>query len=369
MSKLSLAVADMDELYISRIMHFLVSRYSNRFNVSTFTKQPFLIDFLSAADKKVDILLISPELFDSTVLIEKAETIILLCEGRTEGTVRGYDAVYKFQHGDMLVSNIISIFSKKDRGELFIKDGTKKTRVIAVYSPSGGSGKTSIAVGSSIQCAQKGLAVFYLNFEHIDSLLFCSNINRGQNLSNIIYHLKERSQNITLKIEGTRCIDSQYNISYFEPPDSIQELNELTAEDYRHLIQQFKLMGQYDIIFVDMSSSFDSCNIALLEESDEILLILAEDYASNVKARVLSNELNILFQKNSSTIKDKISIVLNKCSHNISTGVDDAGFNGKAASVRLPLCWELKASGDLGMLADMGNGFGRGINQLTDKLV
>ncbi|WP_460997254.1 hypothetical protein, partial [Staphylococcus aureus] len=104
-----------------------------------------------------------------------------------------------------------------------------------------------------------------------------------------------------MKIEGAGCIDPKYRVHYFPPPDSVMEMEEILPDELQRLVRQIKAMRQYDIVFVDMSSCFNSRNIALLEACDEILFVIAQDSLSNTKAKSFINELDILSQKNNTT--------------------------------------------------------------------
>jgi Flp pilus assembly CpaE family ATPase len=62
-----------------------------------------------------------------------------------------------------------------------------------------------------------------------------------------------------------------------------------------------------------MSSRLDRRSLAVLEESDTILLVITQDEVCMLKLKRLADELNILMKKNSKPcIWDKAVIVLNR---------------------------------------------------------
>ena len=61
---------------------------------------------------------------------------------------------------------------KTYKNEGFAVKESNKTKLVSVYSPIGGAGKTTIAANACINCAREGMKVFYINLETIGST-FC----------------------------------------------------------------------------------------------------------------------------------------------------------------------------------------------------
>lgn len=367
MRRLNLAIADTDENYVESLADFLIARYSELFQVSSFTKIDYLIKYLEKSKVKADILLINPDMFSDSISLEAAGCVIFLTVGNPPAGCKGYDTVNKYQHGDMLVSDIINIFSEEDCDGICTKYGNRKTRVIAVCSPAGGAGKTCISVASSIVCAQLGLSAFYLNLEGIHSTKLFFNCESEQNFSKMIYYLKERDENLALRIEGIRCIDHQYNVHYFSPPDSILELDELLPDEMQLLIRQLKFTGRYDIVFVDMPGGFDRRNLALLEACDEVFLIITPDELSLAKTEVLLTELEMLSQKNDWQLYNRLTLIMNKYRNNGPFRFDDITIRSKSVSAVIPAEGELMLLKEPQWFMNADNGFAAGVRRLVSK--
>jgi len=65
----------------------------------------------------------------------------------------------------------------------------------------------------------------------------------------------------------------------------------MDSDEINVLINAFRSMRFYDIVIVDMSSELDDKNIALLNSADEVIMVLAQDAVSNVKAEYVSEQL------------------------------------------------------------------------------
>lgn len=340
MSKIHLIIADADEAYVDCIVNYIANNYSHRFQVNSFTEQQYLSDYISSNEKDVDILLICNEWYTNPILKDKIGTIIILSEGMLTDEAIDYKVINKYQRGDKLVSSILNCFAEANPNKCYISDKEKKTKLIAVYSPIGGVGKTSITVASSIKSAEDGKSVFYLNLENIQSTSNFFDCENCKSISNVLYYIKEKKKNITMKIEGVRCIDSQYNIHYFSPPDSCIDLNEMSIDEVQYLLDKLKGSKDYDEIFIDMSSNLDEKNVAVLNTSDEIILVVEQGDMAMTKMNLFMAELDMFSKRNCLDLSHKMRIVLNKYKHNTNTQIDEIGLYGKSISVKIPAIYE-----------------------------
>lgn len=346
MSRINLVIADCDSEYVEGLVKFLISKYTGKFNVSSFTKKEHLTRFLIKDGKSADILLLSPAVYEKSITVKNINTIIFLSEKDYQKEFDGWNAIYKYQHGDRLVGSVLNIFSDNNRDRAFTTDRSSKTSLIAVYSPSGGIGKTSIAIGCSILSARENLSIFYLNLEDVPSSnLFSESLN-GLSFSNVIFDIKERRPNFTLRIEGSRNVHQENGVYYFAPPDSLRELNEIHEEDMEFFINQFKTADQYDAVFIDMSSSFNQKNKVVLEKCDEIFFIL-ENSTSLYKAKLFESEIEILIQKDKSTIPEKVKPIVNKYRGCDYLGMESISIFCKKVTAKVPFVHELGISNDM----------------------
>ena len=98
-------------------------------------------------------------------------------------------SIFKYWHCIQLSENFLKYKVYRGIG-LFLCGGLPDARVIAVYSPIGGSGKSTIAAGLSVQCARRGMKVLYLNFERASCTSAFFNPGQGVNLSRVMLSIK-----------------------------------------------------------------------------------------------------------------------------------------------------------------------------------
>ncbi len=363
MWRIKLVIADTDETYLENLVNFFMRSHSGRFQVNSFTKQEYLYKFLQEEEPRADILLVSPDLFTAPIPENRVKTVILLTGGRIPSELGHLESVGKYQHGDRLVAGILRIYSESNKEEVFLSDGGKPTRLIAVYSPSGGTGKTTIAVNLCMQCISRGLSSFYLNLESIPSTSSFFTSKNEQNLSHMLFYIKEKNKNLGLRVEALKSIDAT-GVHYFEPQDRLAEVEDMSAEELNVLLGQMKKLNQYDAVVVDMSSSFSRQNLGILKFCDFIVFVLDPALASYTRARVLEKELDILAEKENVHIRDKIIPIFNKYSPDSFYEAEGLALTDMHTSVKLPVVGGIKAN-----CADNGGRFNQGMEQLMRLLL
>lgn len=409
MLKLSLVIADEDKAYIESIVRFLMDKHAHKFQVNSFTNWDHLLQFLSKNREKVDIILITPEFYEKskfkslefddlkfdpiesiglkTDVSEHGKPILIFLSNTEVASVsrsRSVDIdvnnIYKYQHGDRLVSNIMHIYEKHHENIEFTLKKSNKTKLISVYSPMGGAGKTTIAVNACINCARDGMRVFYINLETISST-FCFfepdyETKSCDNFSNIIFAIKERDKNLSAKIEGIKFTDTVYDIHYMPPPDSALEMEELLPEEIKCLLHHVRSTGYYDIVFVDLSSTLSLRNIAVMEESDEIILIYTPDYVSKFKVKSFYKEIELYQKRKGLNLLNKITFVVNKYDKNmlqeIENDIDEVcSITGISQYVKIPVNNQLTYNHGI-FLRDKTvelSSFNKGLLKLTRKYI
>ena len=368
MSKLQLVIADKDEYYLHSFVDYLTACYTQLFQVVSFSEETYFGEYLGSDGAATDILLVGTELLGCIPEGVNGPSVFVL-DGGNDALPPGLKerAVYKYQCGDRIVGQVLEMYSCSHPHSFYLPDGHKKTRVIAIYSPVGGVGKTAIAVGASIQSAWEGKAVFYLNLEEIPStdLFFAG--EHGGNLSGVLYYLKHRVKDPAVLVETCRTIDPRYKIHFFKPPDSALDLKEEVADELRALIRILCESKQYDRVFIDMSASLDQNNLAVLEECDDILVICGPCPASVLKINGLIHELESLRRGKNLCLLDKTSLILNCCEDAAIPDHENNDIYGKEIILKIPRVANLMVACGPKYRPDLNSEFGAVLHQLTAR--
>ena len=369
MSKLSLIVADNKPLFTDIFVNYLTNQHSKRFLTHCYIDKENLENFFLNNDKEVDILLISPELYYDGLENKNIKSIIILSNGRLNKSLEKMKSINRFQSGDIIVGQMLNIFSERNSDLIDIQQGSKMTKIVGVFSPNGGTGKTSIAVASAITCSQRDKNVFYLNLENIPSTQMFFLNRQELNFSHVLYYLKSKKINIGLKIDAIKVLDPIYNINYFPIQENLLEPTEILSEEFELLICNLRNSKLYDIIFIDFSSIIDYKTLKTLSICDEILLVLTQDHICSIKNELFYKELRAFDPKNNTDISAKLILLMNKFNYGIPNDDSQEDFIIKNTSFKIPYIPQLFSMNNGRAELNLSNAFGDEISRLIQRLL
>lgn len=322
MKKIRIVIADHEKSYIESLSNYLRSSdEATRFISTYFTSKTALQQFLSS-NEVVDVMLISPALYDKSLHIPKETSLIFLDDNEMKEQDTHRQSVYRYQRLNQLISNILAIYYENNQqaGKLLAR--SKQTEVLTVYSPLGGTGKSTVAANLSKQLAQNNLKVFYLNLELFNSTSIYFQSEEDNPSLQIFYFVKSESPQLLSKIESLKKYDAYSKVSYFDIAISADELLEISEDDVKRLINGIVGTGTYDYIVVDLDSSMHERNIAALKECDRIIWPITNDEQSYLKTvSFLAEEAKLIGKEN--VIKDKLLLIMNKFYGDSRNNVND----------------------------------------------
>ena len=332
MARLNLVIADCDESYARGLLEYINSNHFPSFMVSCFTKLDTFAEYFEK-QPPTDILAISPDFYDISVGFPNIKLKVILSGGALNREYPGFQAISKYSTGDKLIRDMLYMYSKTNPQEIRLLSCSKDTEFIGVYSPAGGTGKTTIATALSTQCAELGLKSFYLNLESIQSTGMFFGSGSKRNLSYVFYYIKDKSRNLSFKMDGIKCTED--GVEYFNPPDSPMEYEEINPEELEQLIKGIKGMGCCDYVFIDMSSNLDSKNYKIMSLCDRIVLVTLQEPIASYKEKALLNELAKLQDTDGENIPGKFITVINKHKNKGDEDFESIEENS-AAAVKIP---------------------------------
>lgn len=199
-----------------------------------------------------------------------------------------------------------------------------KPKVVAVFSSTSSSGKTTMLVNVAAAIAEHSeykpricILDFNLLFPsvlykfHQDDLILCrKNI---YDLCEDINHLDEeliKQATVTHEPTGIKIVDT--------PSDVIRDLSRVNASTIEQIITNLK--EYYDLILIDTSSNIrDDSTSFPLTIADKAFIFLEPDLASLLHTRKLITMLRVFENNLPEKITEKMTFILNK--HNPKTGI------------------------------------------------
>lgn len=282
-----LAIFDYELDYANNLMDYMNRRGKLSLQISAFSDIECLMEYLE--HNVVDILLMAEQ---TKTVVERVENhvknIYILSEGQTVRENTTYKSIYKFQSADNILEEVLELYSKEN-GEapsLIQIERTKNQYVIGVFSPKGGSKKTTFAMALS-QCYGTHKKTLYINLELFTKLSWLSEEDM-MGFSELLYYIKQKAPNLMMKIDS--YIHSGNHFDYILPVRHYQDLFEMNQEDVSYFLHYLKAYSDYEVIIIDIGI-FSEGILQLLYLCDKIYLPREEDPMSQDKNEAFYQQL------------------------------------------------------------------------------
>ena len=280
--KIRLLVALDDRDYLEFFSNVLAEKYAEKFELSVCSSQEHFTDILTA--HRYDIAMVSPAFAERLGDLKiQSKLTLLLCDGNETGGTSEYHAVKKYQR----ISAIVSAILEQYAGVADSYEGASKADVVAVWSPIGGVGKTTVALAYAAQRASQGKRVAYLDLEAFSSgsVYFTQ---AGKSISTIFGRM---DNNAPLLLQSIRMEDSGSNILYFCDPENYDDISILTDDDVKTLVDG--CITDIDELVIDLSSVCDSRTKKVLELADKVLLVTDNSKIGQIKLEQFYTQNNV----------------------------------------------------------------------------
>lgn len=288
---LKIAIADKNEEYVERLLGVL-EEYEE-LNISVFTDETALEQALMS--RTFDVLLFDASVYNGYANGNKKTLQILLLD-EEKGVPEQFQNVRKirkYQRISKIYQQILEVYAEVC-GDMGTIVGQKKTAIIAVYSPIGGVGKTTVALCAATKYAMQGKRCLYLSLEDAGSQECYLPRTGDRGVSEVVARLDENI-NFTMKVQSLMQT-KQLNLFYLNHFDSPNDVYELAPEDVKNLIGVLEKTGLFDVIVLDMACSMDAKALAVFEAADRIVVV---EKADNIAASKMTCFVNQAHIKNS----------------------------------------------------------------------
>lgn len=305
MVKKQLILADRDELYLTNLSNYFMEK-NPQLEQNIFTKKEKLIDYLENGGS-ADILAVDESFADAKLQALAADMTKIVLSSSME-PVEGYEVVKKYQKSESLLNEILLKYAEST-GKTDVIRGKSNTRAVAFYSPAGGTGKTTLSLAMASACGAAGLRTFYLNLEEIDSVKGTLAPSAGT-LSDVFLALKTKGMNVGVKLAACAVQERTGGFYYLSGVESISEYEEITGDEIRRLVETICSLSEYDVVIIDVTSSFSEKTLAVLNEADIVFVPVLSEENSIAKVNRFLDE-GVLHERYN-TIFKKMTLVVNQ---------------------------------------------------------
>lgn len=308
--KIKAALVDTDREFMERLQMYCQIYFVDRLEIVLFDSQEMLKQYL--VKNKVHIIL-AGESFENVHEIVPANMAFAYYWPTAEfDGVNGYRVISKYQKIEDAYKQILNIASEKSEFLVSNKEGDK-SQVILFSSAQGGVGKTTLASAYAISEVRKGKRVCCLNLELFGESSLYFEGEAGFTLSDILFSLKSKKGNLTMKIESMIAKDSS-GVNYFKSCKNAIDLLELQVSELEQFLDTIVRMQKFDVIVIDYSIDFSEKFLLLTSYADRIFILNDGTNIGNVKYCNAMDVLKIYEEKEGASIIEKCQLIFNSFS-------------------------------------------------------
>ena len=236
--KIRLAILESDEGYLNRIVAVFNTKYSDKFEIYSFTDVENALQTLSTA--KIDVFVVNESIEIDTTRIPKRCGFAYFVDSADVELLNNQPTICRFQRAELIYKQILSIYAENAGNYKELKITDEGCKVIAFASPSGGVGCTTMAAACALHYAAQGRKALFLSLEVFGSSDdFFS--GEGQfDMSDVIYALKTRRANLAMKLESCVKQDPR-GVYFFSKAKLALDMLELTQQEILRLISELRI--------------------------------------------------------------------------------------------------------------------------------
>lgn len=299
MSKpLTIIIADTEATVVDTLELKFLETLRDNVRLEIITDPEYFKEYFSTP-RTADVLVVGEELFEDELLRHDIKHRIRILSEYidTETTVQNIVKVYKYSTSKEIYAEIMRGIDAGSAGE------KEKSRLVMVYSPIGGSGKTTVALGvcAALSSINK---VLYVNAESMNT--FGVFLENAQSLPSEAYEqLSFGNKDVYGGLKP--YIARNGKDGFFYLPPSANSLSS-AGGDLRALYEfvvAARASGEFDYVVVDVDSSYTNAKGVLMTNADKVLIVYQQD-------RVSAHKMDMLQKNVSCTDTEKYIFVCNK---------------------------------------------------------
>ena len=302
MAQVSLALADADTLFLEKLSAYLHKNISH-LSLELFTEPEAFENWVNK-EGDADLVVISAQFYRELANISLHNNILLLRDCAGSFLPENINSINKYIPAESIMKEILSLCAEKIPGDMNQEKGSGK--IIVVFYADGSDVLNPFAQAIPYYKASEGEKVIYLNLDEFSNtdLFFSGNNDRG--LSELLYYIKSKKDNLYLKAEACFSTDIATGISFMKGHNNPDDIKKLSLEEITSLISIFK--NQYSSWQTIISKAFtnDLITTCLLQEADKVY-ITGLNYPTSIdRLRKISAIINGYEENDNIKLKDKV---------------------------------------------------------------
>ncbi len=287
MAKPRIIIADTDISYIIPLQSKFVEDFFERVELEIITDKEYY-EALFSTPQRADILIASEELYSQAIQRHNISHIFVMNEQYEEEQTADLNVNHIFKYTS--IKEIFNEIIGKSADVLKNEKGSKQeTQVVLFYSASGGTGKTTVAMGVSASLTQNYKRVLYINAARLQVFQHMLENYSSITVADVYAKLAVATDNIYSDIKH---VIRKELFSYLPPfKVSLMSLG-LNYSVFAKIIASAKRSGEYDFIVVDADITFDEDKATLINLADKVVVVTNQSLASVLATNILVSNIN-----------------------------------------------------------------------------
>lgn len=332
MNKPRIIIADEDVNYIISLQLKFAKDFFEKVELEIITDKEYF-DELFSKPQKADILIVSDNMYDSSIQRHNIANIFLMLEEYEEGGTQELNLNKLFKY-----TSIKEIFNEvigKSARSLNIEGNVKEeTQIVLVTSAHGGAGKTTVSMGISACLTRNYKRVLYINASRLQNFYYLLENDTVITAMDIYSKLNNPTENIYSDIKH---IVRKEIFSYLPAFKAALMSVGIKYSVFEQIALSAKRSGDYDFILIDAESTFDEEKTKLLDIADKVIVVTEQSINAVYATNTMISNIN-------GTNSDKYVFVCNRfekesynaliapdvtIKFNVSEYIDKFDINGK----------------------------------------
>lgn len=308
--KIKLVIVSDDKDYTEHLSRVMADRYADIFEVGVCSTQVQWEELLQGSG--CDAALLEPSFIRLHDLKKVRLPLILWDEFSVQQTDDGsLKRIEKYQRISSIAGSVLENYAQFSTGIADLH--RKRGHITAVWSPVGGSGKTTVALAYAARKVSDGRHATYLNLENFCSVpaYFPGSDQEKKSISVVFERLEA---DVPMLLKGILQEDSGSGITYYCGPNNYDDMNILTDEDLDTLIQGCVINTEE--LVVDLSAQCNTRTKKIFELADTILIVTDGTPVAKTKLYQFMEQHNVAQQ-----IREKSVLINNKGAKTVVEGI------------------------------------------------
>lgn len=287
MAKPRIIIADSDINYIIPLQMKFAEDMFEKADIELITDREYFQKLFSNP-QHADILIISEEFYEQSLKRHSISHVFLMTEQYEEEKTENLEVNCIFKYTSL--KEIFNEIMGKSAGVLnFTAKKKQSAQIVLVCSASGGTGKTTVAMGLSASLTKNYKRVLYINASRLHSFQFMLENTVPINSTEVYAKLTVAGENVYSEIKHT----IRKELFHYLPPFKTALMSMgLKYAMYEKIAIAAKKSGDYDFIVVDSDVAFDEDMASLISIADKVVVVTSQTMAAVAATNVWVSNVN-----------------------------------------------------------------------------